>query len=453
MIGRTPRDILGRKVDLWILFRLERLSPRHVSCSQSVAMTTNRPPRRDVTTFIASADPGPENPGSTPARGTDSLIPGKDSDHGPPQPPARAKRSSSIRSVRRGTGDASILSSYNPFSTYSLWPYSTSSQQYNSRAAFVRHEYDQYVSELKTLELKSQATPGELLALRDDARAISVAASSASLPQATAHNTAVAVSLQLDRSPLYGAAKNSGWGVVTGRLTTNLQSLDVPQPLIDQTLTDMRTLAASAGVSADEFQTFTNDFYALRNAESSLPPNTYITSRTPDCTTRIISAGSSVVGAFRRSLPRPGFNGTCGPSKTRTRPARPAAPCCIAMRTSWKGSAPRCRARPTSSWMIAYLAAFDEVVPTPQALSQLQSNLVTILGPAGTTQRITAVDRLVDDAPAFARAAGASVNRRPDDRQRRGDSGRCRWRPDAQPLQGDYPSCYSVEVGSMMGPR
>ncbi len=53
----------------------------------------------------------------------------------------------------------------------------------------------------------------------------------------------------------------------------------------------------------------------------------------------------------------------------------------------------------------AYLAAFDEVVPTPQALSQLQSNLVTILGPAGTTQRITAVDRLVDDAPAFARAA------------------------------------------------
>ncbi len=130
--------------------------------------------------------------------------------------PHGQNRSLHLIPYTEGLETRQVLSSYNPFSTYSLWPYSTSSQQFNSRAAFVRHEYDHYVSELKTLELKSQATPGELLALRDDSRAISVAASSASLPQATAHNTAVAVSLQLDRSPLYGAAQNSGWGVVTG---------------------------------------------------------------------------------------------------------------------------------------------------------------------------------------------------------------------------------------------
>src|SRR5262249_44586073 len=139
---------------------------------------------------------------------------------------------------------------------------------------FVRHEYDQYVGELKSLELASRATPEELLALRDDARAISAIASSAHLPRPAAQDTALAVSLQLDRSPLYGAARDSGWSVVTSRLTTSLNSLGVPQPLIDQTIADMKALATSAGVSEDQFQTFTNDFDALRNAESSLPPNT-----------------------------------------------------------------------------------------------------------------------------------------------------------------------------------
>jgi hypothetical protein len=133
----------------------------------------------------------------------------------------------------------------------------SSSSQLSAQAAIVLHEYDQYVGELKTLELKSQATPAEFLALRDDVRAISVAASAAKLPASAAKGTAADVSLQLDRSPLYGSATAAGWGVVSARVTTNLDSLGVTQPLIDQTIADMKALANSANVSTAEFQAFT----------------------------------------------------------------------------------------------------------------------------------------------------------------------------------------------------
>jgi hypothetical protein len=171
-----------------------------------------------------------------------------------------------------GLESRQLPSLFPPISSYSLF---SSNQQLTAKAAIVRHHYDQYVSELKTLELKSQAAPEEFLALRDDARAISAAASAANLPPAAASNTAVDVSLQLDRSPLYGSAKDSGWAVVSARVTTNLDSLDVPQPLIDRTLADMKAIADSAGVSSAAFQSFTNDFYTLRDAESSLPSNPY----------------------------------------------------------------------------------------------------------------------------------------------------------------------------------
>src|SRR5262249_45593604 len=55
-----------------------------------------------------------------------------------------------------------------------------------------------------------------------------------------------------------------------------------------------------------------------------------------------------------------------------------------------------------------YAAAFAEGTPTSAGLSQLRSNLIGILGPAGTANRIASVDRLVADAPAFYQAAGAS---------------------------------------------
>jgi hypothetical protein len=57
-----------------------------------------------------------------------------------------------------------------------------------------------------------------------------------------------------------------------------------------------------------------------------------------------------------------------------------------------------------------YVAAFAEGTPTPSNLEQLQSSLVSTLGPAGTAHRIASVGRLVADAPAFYQAVGASQN-------------------------------------------
>ena len=59
------------------------------------------------------------------------------------------------------------------------------------------------------------------------------------------------------------------------QLKANLSGLNVPQSLIDQTVSDMRALAVSAGVDAYGFATFTNDFDTLRNGEQTLPSNPY----------------------------------------------------------------------------------------------------------------------------------------------------------------------------------
>ena len=56
---------------------------------------------------------------------------------------------------------------------------SASSSYYNNLAYIARHEYDHFVTEVRQLELQSAATPAQYLALRDDSRAITLAASSA----------------------------------------------------------------------------------------------------------------------------------------------------------------------------------------------------------------------------------------------------------------------------------
>jgi hypothetical protein len=285
-------------------------------------------------------------------------------------------------------------------------PISSSSQQLAARAAIVRHDYDRYVGELKALEQKSQATPAEFLALRDDARTISAAASAANLPTEVANSTAVDVSLQLDRSPLYGAAKDQGWALVSARVTTNLDTLDVPQPLIDRTLTDMKTLATSAGVSAGEFQTFTNDFYTLRDGESSLPSNPYYHFEDP--------------GLYYTQHLR-GFFGHWGLEKvaaeaqlkvdlqsTQSATQVDAAGAAVLHRDVRVLESLGAAVPSTTNQQLddAYLAAFALGVPTPQIQSQLRSSLATILGPVATAPRIASIDRLVADAPTFARATG-----------------------------------------------
>ena len=84
------------------------------------------------------------------------------------------------------------------------------SQAYRVQRAW--HEYHQFVSELQRIELKSQATPEESVALSDAARTISSEATADRTPAAQAG--AVAATLQLDQAPLYGWLGEPGWSEV-----------------------------------------------------------------------------------------------------------------------------------------------------------------------------------------------------------------------------------------------
>ncbi len=307
-----------------------------------------------------------------------------------------------------------LLSFFAPISSYGLFSgstsFSSSSQQLAARAAIVRHDYDRYVGELKTLELKSQATPAEFLALRDDARAISAAASAVNVSTTVTKNTAADVSLQIDRAPLYGSAKDSGWAVVSARVTTNLDSLDVPQPLIDRTLTDMRALAISAGVSPAEFQTFTNDFYTLRDAESSLPSNPYYHFEDPG-----LYYSQHLRGFFRHwgtqkvaALAKLQDDLRTIQSETHVS----AAGITVLHRDVHLLEGLGAVVPSTTNQQLndTYLAAFADGVPTPPAVAQFRASFIAILGPVATTQRIASIDRLAADTPAFARAIDASLS-------------------------------------------
>jgi hypothetical protein len=288
--------------------------------------------------------------------------------------------------------------------------YSYSSNQLAYQASVVRHEYDQYVSELKRLELQSQATPAEFLALRNDARAISAAASPTNLSPAAVQYKAVEVSLQLDRSPLYGWLGDSGWAEMSARLMTNLGGLNVPQPLISQTVTDMRAIAVSAGIDPYGYANFTNDFDTLRNAEQTLPSNPYYHFKDPG-----LYYTQHLRGFFRGW----GVQKVGAESKLRddlrtvqaqTQPGPAGAAVLDRDVQILQGLGAAVPSTTNQQLDNTYVAVFDQGVPGAQALSQLRSNLVTILGPAGTPARVKSVDRLVADAPAFFQATGASAS-------------------------------------------
>jgi hypothetical protein len=287
----------------------------------------------------------------------------------------------------------------------------SSSSYYNQvyyQAEVVRHEYDQYVGELKRLELASQATPAEYVALRDDARAISAAASAARLPQSDVQLKAVQASLVLDRSPLYGWLDNTGWTGMSARLTSTLGGLNVPQPLIDQTVADMRTLAASAGVGPFDFATFTDDFGTLRNGEQTLPsgsgyhfedPSLYFTQYL-----RGFFRGWGVRRLHAQAMLQRDVRTIQAEART-----DPAGAAVIHRDVQFlKGLGAAVPSPTMDQFNATYVAAFAQGVPAPAELGQLQSNLVGILGPAGTAHRTAAVGRLVSDVPAFYQAAGAS---------------------------------------------
>ena len=193
-------------------------------------------------------------------------------------------------------------------------------------------------------------------------------------------------------------------------MTTNLETLDIPQPLIQQTLADMKALADSAGVSADEFQTFTNDFYTLRDAESSLPSNPYYHFEDPG-----LYYSQHLRGFFRHW----GMQKVAAEAKLKSdlrtiqsQTQINVAGVAVLHRDAQLLESLGAAVPSTTNQQLddAYLAAFAEGAPSPQAVSQLRTNLVTILGPVGTASRIASVNRLAADAPAFARAMGASAS-------------------------------------------
>jgi hypothetical protein len=278
-----------------------------------------------------------------------------------------------------------------------------------SRIALVRREELRYTSYVQGLELRSQATPAEYLALRDDARTISSHASTTTLDPATADAKALAVSLQLDRAALDGWMGESAWADVAGRLQKNLDGLNVSRSVVDQTLSDMRAIAASAGVTFSEFQEFTNRFNALRNGEQNLYSN-QSRYRFDD---PALFYTQHLRGFFR--------GGAVNTTKDRARlssdiasitSASGAAPADIATLRSDISLMEKIEAGLTSGGSRqlgdAYVAAFADGIPDSAALAQLSTEFATVLGDGGSPAMHENAARLVADAPAFGRAAGGS---------------------------------------------
>jgi hypothetical protein len=288
-------------------------------------------------------------------------------------------------------------------------PYSSS--YYNQvyyQASVVRHEYDTYVSELKRLELASQATPAEYLALRNDARAISAVASPGNLPHSDVQLKTVAASLELDRSPLYGWLDDAGWTEESAKLTGDLGGLNVPQPLIDQTITDMKALAASAGVGAFDFATFTNDFTTLRNGEQTLPSGSGYHFEDPS-----LYYTQHLRGFFRGwGVQKLAAQGTLERDLRSVQADARTSPTGATLLNRdvqlLKGLGAAVPSTTMDQFNATYVAAFDQGTPTAAGLAQLQSSLISILGPTATANRVASVKRLVADAPAFYQAVGAS---------------------------------------------
>lgn len=296
---------------------------------------------------------------------------------------------------------------------------STASSSQAARVAITRHDYDQYVRDLKDVELHSQATPAQYLALRDDARSIALAASAAAGDRNGADARAVAVSLQLDRSLLAGSLGPSGWSEVESRLTTNLDALGVPRPLIDKTIADVHATAASAGVSAANYQTLVTDMDRYADARSNLSAYSHSTTNTGH-----YSSASSGYSGFAPHFPDPqvyytqhlrGFFRGWAEQKVndqaKLRADLTAAGGGAVLHRDTQALVSLGAAVPSETngrLLDAYSAAFGQGAPTATVVSSLGANLTSVLGIAATPSRAAKVATLAADAPAFYLASGSS---------------------------------------------
>lgn len=285
---------------------------------------------------------------------------------------------------------------------------STYSSSTAARIAQVRHLDHDYVSFVQTLELHSNATTAQYLALRDDALAISEAASTTSLSPEAANAKAVAASLQLDRAFLEGFLDDRGWAEIRSHLEANLSGLNVPQPVIDHTIADMKVAAGAAGVSEGAYSTFAAKADKLRDAENGLyaayvhfdDPQLFYTQHLRGFirggTAEKRRAGSQIRSDV--SIIAAGSGGP-GSAVVLNRDIRLLEQ--IGSLTSVDA---------TAQVGDALAAAFVNGTPGPAEQAQLGASLRQAIGPAQAKSTVAAVDRLAADAPALFAAAGHSTD-------------------------------------------
>lgn len=278
-------------------------------------------------------------------------------------------------------------------------------QSQGNRVAAAWHKYHEYVSELQRIELKSQATQDQSVALSDAARTLSSEASASGTPEVQAR--AIAATLQLDQAPLYGWLGESGWAEVRSRLTANLAPLQTPSSAIDQTIAAMQAVAGSAGVTSSDYQSLTarERSYArarssARNTTSHFPdPETYYTQHL-----RGFFRGAAVsekqaqasLDADLEAIEREA-NDTPAQSKVLRRDVQ---------LLQQVGAATTSQA--FAQFAGTFTAAFDNGAPDAAAQQSLGATFRIILGPNALPSTLNAADRLVADSPAFFLAAASS---------------------------------------------
>lgn len=313
------------------------------------------------------------------------------------------RRSDPPRRLRPAALDASIESLEGRLLMTATYSSSTA-----ARIAQVRHLDHDYVSFVQTLELHSSATTAQYLALRDDALAISKAASTTSLSPEAANVKAVAASLQLDRAFLEGFLDDRGWAEIQSHLEANLSGLNVPQPVIDRTITDMKAAAVAAGVSEGAYSTFTAKADKLRDAENVLY-SSYVHFDDPQL--------------FYTQHLRGFIRG--GTAEKRQASAQIKADIsAIAAGSGDPGSVvvlnrdvrllqqigSRISVDANAQVGDALASAFANGPPGPAEQAQLKAAILQAIGPAQAKATLSAVDRLAVDAPALFAAAAHSVD-------------------------------------------
>lgn len=284
----------------------------------------------------------------------------------------------------------------------------TSSSYYSNLAYTARHEYDHFVTEVRGLELQSAATPSQYLTLRDDARALSNAATPLGSSPKSLNAGAIAATVLIDRAPLDGSLSDQAWAEETTHLQRDLAGLNVPEPLIDKTIADMQAVAASAAVTTDQYQTFTVDLNRARQDRLRVPagyggipdPLTFYTQH--------------LRGFFRGFAVQKSAADARLSADLRSIPAAAHASPTDAAALDRDAQVLQTLAAPVPSAVNhqihdAFVAAFAQGPPSAAAQATLRAELDALLGPTKTPARLAAVDRLAADTPAFFRAVGSSA--------------------------------------------